>query len=144
MKIAMFWAAVPALVCAMAQAQANGANPLASSRVFLYEDMPVRTASNGAEGRVVFTGTLRTGEAVGSHETTQPAGAKPPSLHVIQHSEFIVVQEGTLEFNHDGKAERVGPGGIIYVALGTSHFVKNVGDGPAKYVVIQVGGDTKR
>jgi quercetin dioxygenase-like cupin family protein len=55
-----------------------------------------------------------------------------------------VVEQGTLEFNHDGKQERAGPGSIIYVAFGTNHFVKNVGDGPAKYVVIQVGGDTKK
>jgi quercetin dioxygenase-like cupin family protein len=55
-----------------------------------------------------------------------------------------VVQEGTLEYTHDGKAERAGAGSIIYVALGTLHSVKNVGDGPAKYVVIQIGGDTKK
>jgi mannose-6-phosphate isomerase-like protein (cupin superfamily) len=131
-------------LCAMAQAQTGGSDPLASSRVFLYEDMPVRTAPSGAEGRVVFNGTLKTGEAVGAHESMQPAGTKPPALHVIQHSEFIVVQQGTLEFNHDGKAELVGPGGIIYVAVGTNHFIKNAGDGQAKYVVIQIGGDTKK
>ena len=55
-----------------------------------------------------------------------------------------MVQEGTLEYTHDGKAERAGAGSIIYVALGTLHSVKNVGDGPAKYVVIQIGGDTKK
>jgi quercetin dioxygenase-like cupin family protein len=74
----------------------------------------------------------------------QPAGTIPPALHKIQHSELIVVEQGTLEFDHDGKAERAGPGSIIYVALGTVHAVKNVGDGPAKYVVIQIGGDTKK
>jgi quercetin dioxygenase-like cupin family protein len=57
---------------------------------------------------------------------------------------LIVVQEGTLEFQHDGVAERAGAGSIIYVALGTLHAVKNIGDGPAKYVVIQIGGDTKK
>jgi quercetin dioxygenase-like cupin family protein len=65
-------------------------------------------------------------------------------LHKIQHSEFIVVEQGTLEFEHDGKAERAGPGSIIYVAFGTEHAIKNAGDGPAKYVVIQIGGDTKK
>jgi quercetin dioxygenase-like cupin family protein len=74
----------------------------------------------------------------------QPAGTVPPALHKIQHSELIVVEQGTLEFEHDGKAERAGPGSIIYVAFGTMHAVKNVGDGPAKYVVIQIGGDTKK
>jgi quercetin dioxygenase-like cupin family protein len=143
MKVVMICAAVLPLACATALAQTSGANPLGSSRVFLFEDMPVRTAPNGAEARVVFNGTLQTGEAVGAHETMQPAGTKPPALHVIQHSEIIVVEQGTLEFNHDGKSERVGPGGIIYVAYGTNHFVKNVGDNAAKYVVIRIGGDTK-
>jgi quercetin dioxygenase-like cupin family protein len=144
MKTAMFFAMVLALPCGVANAQTSEAKSLASSRAFLYEEMPVRTAPNGTEGRVVFSGTLATGEAVGAHESMQPAGTEPPALHAIHHSEFIVVQQGTLEFNHDGKAERVGPGGIIYVAFGTSHFVKNAGDGPAKYVVIQIGGDTKK
>jgi hypothetical protein len=30
------------------------------------------------------------------------------------------------------------------VAFGTLHTVKNIGDAPAKYVVIQIGGDTKK
>jgi quercetin dioxygenase-like cupin family protein len=106
--------------------------------------MPVKTASSGAEGRSVFSGTLATGEAVGVHETMQPVGAVPNPAHRIQHSELIVVQQGSLEFDHDGKAERATPGSIIYVAFGTLHAVKNVGDVPAKYVVIQIGGDTKK
>jgi quercetin dioxygenase-like cupin family protein len=74
----------------------------------------------------------------------QPAGTKPNPAHRIEHSEVIVVEQGTLEFEHAGKAERAGAGSIIYVAFGTMHSVRNVGDGPAKYVVIQIGGDTKR
>ena len=128
----------------LAQAQTSADNPLAGPRVFDYDQMKTRTMPNGAESRLVFNGTLATGEQVGAHESTQPLGAVPPALHKIQHSEFIVVEQGTLEFNHDGKQERAGPGSIIYVAFGTNHFVKNVGDGPAKYVVIQVGGDTKK
>lgn len=133
-----------ATIGAPAQAPASAENPLAGPRVFDYDQMKARTMPNGAESRVVFNGTLATGEQVGAHESLQPAGTLPPALHKIQHSEFIVVEQGTLEFNHDGKQERAGPGSIIYVAFGTNHFVKNVGDGPAKYVVIQVGGDTKK
>jgi len=106
--------------------------------------LTAKTAPNGAVGRNVFTGTLATGEAVAVHETMQPAGTVPSPVHRIQHSEVIAVEEGTLEFEHDGKAERAGAGSIIYVAVGTLHAIKNVGDGPAKYVVIQIGGDTKK
>jgi mannose-6-phosphate isomerase-like protein (cupin superfamily) len=111
--------------------------------VFAYDDMVDKTAANGAVGRSVFNGTLATGEVITVHESMQPAGTPPNPAHRIQHSEVIVVEEGTLEFIHDGKTERAGAGSIIYVALGTLHQVKNVGDGPAKYVVIQIGGDTK-
>ncbi|MGB7265203.1 MAG: cupin domain-containing protein [Terracidiphilus sp.] len=131
-------------LASVAGAQSASSNPLAASRVFAYDQMTPNTARNGSVGRSVFNGTLATGEAVGAHETMQPAGTVPPALHQIHHSEIIVVREGTLEFDHDGKAERAGPGSIIYVAFGTLHAVKNVGDGPAQYVVIQIGGDTKK
>lgn len=135
---------VLAVACMIASAQTTGENSLATARVFSYEEMKTRTMPNGAEGRSVFSGTLATGEAVGAHESMQPAGTVPPVLHKIQHSEFIVIEQGTVEFDHDGKAERASPGSIIYVPIGTVHALKNVGDGPAKYVVIQVGGDTKK
>jgi quercetin dioxygenase-like cupin family protein len=132
------------LGCGIAAAQTTAENPLATARVFSYDQMKTRTTPNGSESTMVFNGTLTTGEAVGAHESMQPAGTVPPALHKIQHSELIVVEQGTLEFDHDGKAERAGPGSIIYVAFGTVHAIKNVGDGPAKYVVIQIGGDTKK
>jgi len=74
----------------------------------------------------------------------QPAGTVPNPAHRIQHSEIIVVEEGTLEFDHDGKAERADAGSIIYVVPGTLHTVRNVGASAAQYVVIQLGGDTKK
>jgi mannose-6-phosphate isomerase-like protein (cupin superfamily) len=134
------------LACAVTStaAQSAGANPLATARVFSFDEMTAKTAANGAVGRNVFSGTLATGEAVAVHETMQPAGTAPNPLHHIQHSEVIVVEEGTLEFEHDGKAERAGAGSIIYVALGALHTIKNVGAGPARYVVIQIGGDTRK
>lgn len=119
-------------------------NPLATSRVFTYDQMRTRTNPNGSESRFVFNGTLATGESVGAHESLQPAGTAAPQLHKIQHSEVIVVEQGTVEFHHDGKVERAGPGNIIYVAIGTMHAIKNVGDGPARYAVIQIGGDVKK
>jgi XRE family transcriptional regulator, regulator of sulfur utilization len=136
-------AALLALACTAACAQPARPNLLAKARVFHYSQLTPHTAANGAVGRNVFSGKLATGEAVAAHETTQPAGTKPNPPHRIHHSEIIVVQQGTVEFLHDGKAERAGPGSIIYVAYNTLHTVKNIGNVPAKYVVIQIGGDTK-
>jgi quercetin dioxygenase-like cupin family protein len=144
MKNLPLYVVIIVFACGVARAQTSAENPLAAARVFSFDEMKVRTAANGAESRRVFNGTLATGESVGAHESIQPAGTVPPPLHRIQHSEMVVVVKGTLEFDHDGKAERAGPGGIIYVALGTMHAIKNVGDGPAQYVVIQIGGDTRK
>jgi quercetin dioxygenase-like cupin family protein len=136
--------AIAGFGCAAVCAQTTPANPLAAARVFTFDEMTAKTAPNGSVGRSVFNGTLATGESVAVHESMQPAGTVPNPAHRIQHSEVIVVQEGILEFDHDGKSERAAAGSIIYVAFGTLHTVKNVGDVPAKYVVIQIGGDTKK
>ena len=121
---------------------------LAVSRAFAYDAMPARRMANGGESRDIVHGTLATGETVNLHESMQVAGAEPNPLHVIRHSEFILVREGELEFQHEdaeGKvvAERVGPGGAIYVAYGTRHTLKNVGGVPASYFVVAIGGDAK-
>jgi mannose-6-phosphate isomerase-like protein (cupin superfamily) len=121
----------------------DGAGVLSQSRVYTLEQMPVRKMANGGESRDVLRGTLTTGEVIGVHESQQPAGMKPNTPHTIQHTEVMVVIEGTLAFEHDGKSENVGPGGVIFVASGTLHTVRNVGEGPARYCVVQVGGDTK-
>lgn len=133
-----------AFTCAAAFAHGAHPNPLVSARVFPYDQMEPHTAANGAVGRNVFRGKLATGEAVGVHESMQPAGTKANSPHRIHHSEIIVVEQGTVEFDHDGKTERAGAGSIIYVAFNTLHTIRNAGDGPAKYVVVQIGGDTSR
>lgn len=131
-------------------AQSSSAAPrkasaaLAQAKVFSFDQMPVREMANGGESRSIVDGSLATGESVALHESMLPVGAAPNPAHRIEHSEFIVVREGTLEFLHDGKTERVGPGGVIYVAFGTLHQVKNVGGVPAKYVVVAIGGDTRK
>jgi mannose-6-phosphate isomerase-like protein (cupin superfamily) len=128
----------------VAPTQTSGSDALVHARAFPFDQMPVTKMANGGESRNIVHGVLATGESVSLHESMQPAGSVPNPAHKIQHSEFIVVQEGTLLFRHDGKEEKVGPGGVLYVAFGTLHQVRNIGNGPVKYVVIAIGGDTKK
>ena len=128
-----------------AGAQSSGGEKvLSQAQVFPLDGMTMRKMPNGGESRDVVRGALVTGEAVGVHESMLPVGSAPNPQHVIQHSEFIMVQEGTIEFQHGDKAEKVGAGGVIYVAFGTMHTLKNVGDVPAKYFVVAIGGDMKK
>ena len=135
-------AALFALAVVTANVQAEEVM-LTQSRVFPFEAAPVRKMANGGESHDMVEGVLKTGEAVRVHESMQPEGAVPNPAHAIEHSEFIVVQEVTLEYSHDGKSEIAGPGSVIYVAYGTMHAVKNIGKGPVKYAVISIGGDIK-
>src|SRR5262245_51294374 len=117
---------------------------LATSRVFDEASLQVTHNANGSERRdVVRSGKLATGEPVHIHQSTQPSGTQPGAAHAIEHSEFIVVMEGTLEITHDARTERASAGSVIYIAYGTMHQVRNVGSGPAKYTVIAIGGDAK-
>jgi len=117
---------------------------LAAAKVFDYRSLPVTHNPNGSERRdVVIAGRLATGEPVHIHESIQPAGTAPGPAHTIEHSEFILVTEGALEIVHDGRAERAGPGSVIYLAYGTMHQSRNVGPGPVKYTVIAIGGNAR-
>jgi mannose-6-phosphate isomerase-like protein (cupin superfamily) len=128
-------------------AAVEGGGTLGAARVIPFDGMAVRTMANGGESRDIAHGTLATGETVNLHQSMQVVGAAANAPHVIQHSEFILVREGELEFDHEvaGQmvAEKVGPGGAIYVAYGTRHTVKNVGTVAAKYFVVAIGGDAK-
>ena len=116
---------------------------LTASRVYGWESLPVVRRANGGESREIVHGVLATGERVALHASVQPAGAAPNPAHRIEHSEVFLVSEGTLEFAHDGKTERVGPGSVIFIANGTMHGIRNVGDVPARYFVVAIGGDVK-
>jgi mannose-6-phosphate isomerase-like protein (cupin superfamily) len=126
------------------KAEIHGADEaLSQSQIFQVDQMAGTTTANGGKRWNILSGVLPTGEPIEVHESQQPAGAKPNPAHTIQHSELILVLEGTLLFEYDGKSEKVGAGGIIFVAYGTMHAARNVGDGPARYVVVAIGGDAK-
>jgi mannose-6-phosphate isomerase-like protein (cupin superfamily) len=128
---------------ALGQARVSAPAVLAQSKVFPVDAMPLRLMANGGESRDSLKGALVSGEMVSVHESMQPAGIKTNPQHVIHHSEIITVLEGTVAFEHGDAAERVGPGGVIYVAKGTLHTLRNVGDGVARYVVVAIGVEGK-
>jgi quercetin dioxygenase-like cupin family protein len=142
--------AAAAMAAGVAEAQqVTAATNLASggladgAKVFAMGAIPSVKQANGAERKMVFDGKLATGEAISAHLSAAPAGTPAAAAHKIAHTEFIVVMEGTMEFVHDGKTDIAKAGDVMYVAYGTNHQVRNAGDGVARYLVFQMGGDTK-
>jgi mannose-6-phosphate isomerase-like protein (cupin superfamily) len=123
-----------------------GAGSLGAARAIPLGQMEERKTPAG-EGWNIAHGTLATGETVNLHQSMQVAGAPPAQTHVIQHTEFVLVREGEVDFVHEAGGqmltERVGPGGVIYIAFGTKHAIRNAGSVPARYFVVAIGGDAK-
>jgi quercetin dioxygenase-like cupin family protein len=116
---------------------APGEETLSKSEAVPFETMPAKPMANGGTSRAVMQGTLPTGEYVSLHVTTLPPGGVFPT-HKHVHTEFLMVKEGTLELNNEGKMERVGPGGVILTASNVTHGIASVGDVAAVYFVVSI------
>lgn len=70
------------------------------------------------------------------HVTTLPAGATSHAPHKHPNEELVIIKEGTVEVLVDGQMKRVGPGSVVFNASNQMHSLRNIGDGPATYHVI--------
>ncbi|CAA9398776.1 hypothetical protein AVDCRST_MAG82-76 [uncultured Rubrobacteraceae bacterium] len=71
--------------------------------------------------------------------SSQPQGGMPPH---IQHreDECFYVLEGELQFLVEDRTMSVGVGSLLYVPRGNLHAYDNLGDKPARMLVIQTPG----
>lgn len=123
-----------AAAAAMAQAQETEALP---SKMVRFEDLPVK--GKGPFSRAVLNGQTRKGWKIEMHETELAAGQMPHAAHHHVHEELMLVREGIMEVTISGKSQRLGPGGVAYVASNEEHGWKNVGETPAHYFVFTLG-----
>jgi len=110
------------------------------SKVFRFEDLPVENG-DGNTLRRILEGKTHTGNRIEMHETDLAPGAMPHPAHHHAHEEIFLVREGTLEVTVAGRASRLGPGSVAYVASNDEHGIKNAGATHAQYFVIALGSE---
>ncbi|MGH6804554.1 MAG: cupin domain-containing protein, partial [Methyloceanibacter sp.] len=92
--------------------------------------------ANPRTTRVLFQGPTAYLGKLHAHVTElQPGGGY--SAHADKYDVAIILFSGTVET----LGKTVGPGGSIYYSAGQLHGMRNVGDNPAKYLVIEFHGE---
>jgi mannose-6-phosphate isomerase-like protein (cupin superfamily) len=115
-------------------------SPVLPSKCYAFDELPSKTnASNHMEIRDVFRGTAQTGCPLALHISTLPPGAMPHPPHHHVHEEMMLIKEGTLQATIEGQSKSLGPGSVIYINSNDEHGLKNVGNVPAQYFVIEIG-----
>lgn len=105
------------------------------SQVFDWKDMIAKPNATG-EVRTVVRAPTVTLDELEIHITTLKPGLASHAPHQHPNEEMLIVREGTVEALVNGQLKRVGPGSIIFQASNQLHNIKNVGDVPATYHVI--------
>lgn len=106
------------------------------SGVYDWEKLTATPFDRGVR-RQVFDGPTTTLDKIHCHITTLNPGQKSsdqPTLHLQE--EVMIVKEGLVEANWDGKAQTGGPGSVIFFASGARTFLRNAGTTPCTYIVL--------
>lgn len=111
--------------------------PLLASKVFYFDELPVRPTPHG-ERRDVANHRTPTLEVFECHITTLNPGQASHLPHRHAQEELILVKEGRLEVHLEGQTQVAGPGSVFFYASHDAHAVRNVGDTRATYWVINL------
>jgi quercetin dioxygenase-like cupin family protein len=109
--------------------------PVQPSTSVSWDELQARPSPNGRSRQWLRTPTATLDE-LEIHITTLPPGQASHEPHKHPNEEVIIVKEGTVEAFQAGQTRRLGPGSILFMASNELHAVKNVGDTPATYHVI--------
>jgi len=118
-----------------ALAAVDAAKPVIGETVFDWNAMtPHKTEVS--EVRSVVKGPTATLEELEMHVTTLNPGKEPHPPHRHPNEELVILDKGTVEALVNGEWKRLGPGSIIFNASNVLHGLRNVGDTPAQYHVV--------
>jgi quercetin dioxygenase-like cupin family protein len=105
------------------------------SSAFDWTAMTSKETPYGAVRQLVRAPTLTLNE-LEMHVTTLNAGQTSHAPHQHPNEELLILREGTVEALVHGEWRRLGQGSVIFQASNELHGIRNVGNGPATYHVV--------
>jgi len=123
--------AVSLAVTALAQSE----TPIMKSGAFDWNSIPEKKEEVRSV-RQFFKAPTATLDELELHVTTLGKGDTSHAPHRHPNEELVIVKEGTVEVLVAGEWKRVGAGSVIFNASNELHALRNVGDGPTVYHVI--------
>jgi quercetin dioxygenase-like cupin family protein len=108
--------------------------PKIGSRVVRFEDLAAKSTGVG-ERRDVSDNPTATLERFECHISTLNPSKMSHPPHTHPQEELIILRDGTLDVNANGRVQRVGPGSLFFFRSNNPHNVQNSGDKPATYFV---------
>ena len=135
-----FAAALPALIAGshLAAAQQRQAQAHLPSEVYVFANLPVRRTDN-LEYRPILQGQTIDACAFSVHESSLAPNSEPHPSHHHKGEEMFLILDGTIEVTINGTPSRVTRGSVAFIGSGDEHGIRNVGETPAKYYVIELG-----
>jgi quercetin dioxygenase-like cupin family protein len=129
---------LPMLAAASARAQQAPAETM-QSKAYPSDQIPF-TGDENKKGRRFFFGATHAGFKIEMHETVLGPGIETHPPHQHEHEEIVIVTEGTVEANFDGRKQTVPAGSVLVFGSNQMHNARNVGPGPCTYYVIELRG----
>jgi mannose-6-phosphate isomerase-like protein (cupin superfamily) len=108
------------------------------SEVYVFDNLPVRH-SEKLEYRPIVTGNTIGGCKFSVHESLLAPNSEPHPPHRHNGEEMFLVLEGMLEVTINGQSSRITRGSVGFIGSGDEHGIRNPGETPAKYYVIEWG-----
>jgi quercetin dioxygenase-like cupin family protein len=109
--------------------------PVMGSTVFDWNALVSRPTEVGSV-RSVCKSPTATLDELEIHVTTLEPGKSPHPPHRHPNEELVILREGTVEVFENGEWKKVGPGSVIFSASNQLHGLRNIGNEPATYHVI--------
>jgi quercetin dioxygenase-like cupin family protein len=116
-------------------ATAHSAPSVQESALFDWGAISAKPTGVG-ELRQFMRGRTATLDELEIHATTLNPGQTSHAPHKHPNEELVILASGKLEAMSNGNTRQLGPGSVIFNASNQLHSVRNVGDVPATYHVI--------